>query len=126
MNDIKHKTRTITLTNRAPVTIREADWPTIAYGIDSPGSYWNGTPTPGDEVDTYTLRVRQHADGRAIVYGVIDAATAWTGTKDWRGGKLVSSGEDIVQAIQRVGADGDILDSVIRECIADLPAEVLS
>jgi hypothetical protein len=115
------KTRTITLTGRAPVQIREVEWPEIASATDTPGAMRNGTPVPNYETDTYTLRVRQHADGRAIVYGVVDAATAWTGTEDWRGGELVAAGDDVAAAIERVG--GHMPERVIRECIADLPAE---
>ena len=143
------KTRTITLTDRPPVRITEADWPIIASGDERPGHTHNGTPVPDYETDRYTIRVRQHADGRALVYGVIDAATAWTGTEDWRGGELLShpysSGADNTQpdspvvrtqgrrvstheiagAIRRVGESGGIIESVIRECIAGLPAETI-
>ncbi len=117
------KTRTITLTGRAPVTIREDEWPVIASAKYTPGAMRNGTPVPDYETDTHTLRVRQHADGRAIVYGVTAASTAWTGTEDWRGGELLPAGEDIAAAIARVGER--MLDRVARECIADLPAEAL-
>ena len=116
------KTRTITLTDRPPVKIREDEWPIIARGDERPGSVVNGTPVPDYETDRYTIRVRQHADGRSLIYGVIDAATVWTGTEDWRGGELLAADADIARAIRRVGESGHIIDSVIRECIADLPA----
>ena len=119
------KTRTITLTDRPPVKIKEDDWPIIAVGSERPGSFVNGTPVPDYETDHYQLRVRRHEDGRAIVYGVIDAATAWTGTEDWRGGELLAAGADIAASIRRVGESGAIIDSVIRECIGNLPAEEL-
>lgn len=114
------KTRTITLTDRGPVKIREDQWPEIASASERPGSFVNGTPKPDYETDCYTLRVRQHADGRAIVYGVVDASTAWTGTEGWRGGELLEAGADIAAAISRVGAG--MPPSVVRECVADLPA----
>lgn len=117
------KLRTITLTDRNPVKIRESEWPMIAYGDERPGSFIAGTPRPDDETDRYTIRVRQHADGRVLVYGVIDAATAWTGTQDWRGGELLAKGGDVAAAIKRVGADAGMPESVVRECLADLPAE---
>lgn len=116
-------TRTITLTDRNPVKIKEDEWPQIASGDDRPGSFVNGTPRPDYETDRFTIRVRQHADGRVLVYGVVDAATAWTHIEDWRGGELLCGGDDIAAAIRRVGADGGMPPGVIRECIADLPAE---
>lgn len=133
-----NKTRTITLTGRAPVRIREDEWPVIASATERPGSFHNGTPVPDSETDLYVLRVRQHADGRTLVYGVVDAATAWTHTEDWRGGELlVPSGtgplspddgrvvpdQEIAAAVARVGRGMPA--SVVRECIADLPAEDL-
>lgn len=120
MTTTEAKTRTVTLTNRAPVKIREDQWPEIASASARPGSHRNGTPAPDYETDSYTLRVRQHADGRAIVYGVVDASTAWTGTESWRGGELLDAGADIAAAIMRVGAG--MPPSVVRECVADLPA----
>lgn len=119
------KSRTITLTDRNPVKIREDEWPQIASGDERPGSFANGTPKPDYETDRYTIRVRQHADGRVLVYGVVDAATAWTRTEDWRGGELLAKGGDIAAAIKRVGKDGEMPESVIRACVADLPAEEL-
>lgn len=119
-------TRTITLTDRRPIQIREDEWPIIAVGDQRPGDTRNGTPVPDYETDRHSIRVRQHADGRAIVYGVIDAATAWTGTEDWRGGELlIAPDADLAAAIRRVGESGEIIESVIRECIADLPAEAI-
>lgn len=121
------KQRTITLTDRQPVKIYEDEWPCIA---EAAGDSWSGRDpsryqqaSHRGELDEYTLRVRRHADGRAIVYGVIDAATVWTGTQDWRGGELLTADMDIAAAIRRVGEDGAIPDKVIRECIAGLPAE---
>ncbi len=101
------KQRTITLTNAAPVRIRDIDWPILSQ------STWD------DDADTLTwwLKVRQHADGRALVYGGRDHDSE----PDVRGGELVETGGDIVGAIRRVAATvgakecGD-------ECIARLPA----
>jgi len=115
--------RTITLTGRRPISITGAEWPQIAWSDERPGEFVNGTPRPDYETDRHTIRVRQHADGRAIVYAVLTAATVWTGTEDQRGGELLAAGADIPAAICRVGADCGILKSVISGCIADLPAE---
>lgn len=120
------KTRTITLTDRPPVKIKDDAWPIIADAKDdsfSGNDYGRHQQALGQgELDEYTIRVRQHADGRAIVYAILDAATAWTGSEDHRGGELLDPGADLAAAIRRVGDGCGIPDSVIRECIADLPA----
>lgn len=137
MTTTQTKQRTITLTDRPPVTIREDQWPIIARASHRPGSMRHGTPVPDSETDEYSIRVRAHVDGRAIVYGVVDAATVWTGTQNWRGGALIEAYQHagitrpdmaaIVAAIRHIGsqAQGWMPDSVVRECIADLPAETL-
>lgn len=118
--------RTITLTGRAPVTIEEGNWPVIAKAVDdSYGSHdysrYQQAKAQG-ELDEYSIRVRQHKDGRAIVYAVFEAASAWTGSEDRKGGELIDKDDSIPAAILRVGLDCNIPDKVIRQCIADLPA----
>jgi len=108
------KTRTITLTDRAPVRIVEEEWPIIASAKDWDGEFDFQAPR------TWAMRVRQHADGRAIVYATY--ATQFRGEVEWRGGELLDAGADIAAAIRRVGEDGAMPEHVIRECIADLPA----
>jgi len=129
----QNKRRTITLTSRAPVTIRESDWPVIARAA---GDSFDGADLArhrqavmqGD-VDIYSLHVRQHADGRTLVYGVLDAAIpAWgapAGGETHRGGVLLPAGANIAQAIRQVGEECKLPDSIIRECVANLPAEEL-
>lgn len=150
------KTRTITLTGRPPVKIREDQWPLIARAT---GDSYRGDPSrwrqavSRGEIDTYSLRVRQHADGRTLVYGVLDAAiAAWgqpAGGESHRGGVLLTPPPadapgrwtwegtiddqpvalviwpEIAQAIQRVGRECGLPDAVIRACLADLPAEAI-
>jgi hypothetical protein len=123
------KKRTITLTGRRPVTISDADWPGIAGASGDSGSTADymryEQRLRSGELDKYWIRVRQHADGRVLVYAAFDAAHAWTGNSDCRGGELLSAGADIAAAIGRVGEECGIPDRVIRECIASLPAEEL-
>lgn len=107
------KTRTITLTDRPPVRIIEAEWPTIASATDYEGQH----ECQADR--HWRLTVRQHADGRAIVYGVY--ATRWQGEHDRHAGELLEAGADIIAAIKRIGEEVGTERSV-RECIADLPA----
>jgi hypothetical protein len=52
------KRRVITLSDRAPVEIDTALWPQLAKASN----------------ETATIRVRRHADGRALVYGVRPAS----------------------------------------------------
>jgi hypothetical protein len=123
------KKRTITLSGRRPVTISDDAWELIAEAEEDSYSSrdfsrYRQAKAQG-ELDEWTLRVRQHADGRAVVYGILSAATAWTGSKDWRGGELVPPGGDLAAAIERVGRDGGFPPSVIRACVANLPAEDL-
>ena len=126
------KKRTVTLTDRRPVTIIEGDWPVVAkatgdsYGSNDYARYEQARSQ--GELDEWAIRVRQHEDGRAIVYAVFDAATAWTNSEDRRGGELLGPEVDdrgLVDASCRVGADVRIPDGTIRECVADLPAETL-
>lgn len=125
------KTRTITLTGRPPVKIVDADWPIIAsakgdsYGDSDYGRYQQAIAQ--GECDTYSLRVRQHADGRTLVYGILDAAiAAWhapAGGQSRRGGRLLRPGEDIAAAIGQVADTLRLPPALAEECIADLPAE---
>ena len=141
------KTRTITLTDHPPVTIQEDAWPIIAEAkveVNRRGT----TPLPPYECAAWWLIVRQHADGRTLVYGVADAPSrGWPthGCVNWKGGVLLIPGEiharhlglpargdegateGLVSAIKWVGAclcdEGGAPANVVRECIASLPAE---
>ena len=137
MSDTAIKMRTITLTDRPPVTIREADWPEIAAAAyhDFDGQYdfqsnrnWRGF-----------VRVRQHADGRAIVYSRCWYDSQFQGERgyDQRAGELLDkehTTEALIAAIKRVHDSIDVVDDdhaqqwhlLGAECIADLPAEVLA
>lgn len=116
---------TITLTDRAPVRIKGAQWPVIATAS---GDSFEGNDYARhqqalnqNECDTYLLEVRQHEDGRTLVYGEFKAATAWTRNHSRRGGELLPHESDLVSAIRRVGEDCILPDRITRDCIADLP-----
>jgi hypothetical protein len=91
----EQKTLTITLTGRNPVQIDKEKWPILAHvNGDSGGDYGHHQQALRlGECDRYRLTVRQHADGRSIVYGVLDAAIAeWgagAGGESVRGGELL-------------------------------------
>lgn len=114
--------RTITLTGRPPVSIEDEAWPIIAQA-----SYWKGS-----------VRVRQHEDGRVIVYAVCTYASQFQNESGYqqKAGELLGVGattEQITAAIYRVHGtiDGDEGGRPLQwkllaeECIADLPAEEL-
>lgn len=114
------KTRTITLTDRPPVKIRESEWPILASA-----SGWSHAAVRVQANEEWRIYVRQHSDGRALVYGVREEGNGGMpqGYEPRRGGALLPAGADLVAAIRRVGTDVGIPETQIRECIADLPAE---
>ena len=130
MTATKTKTRTITLTGRRPVTIDEAEWPVIAKASDDSwggGEDWalHNQASDQGQLDEYSLRVRQHADGRAIVYGTY--TEGWNSEHEGltHAGHLVSAGDSIENAIESVGVTLNVPKQLIADCIADLPAERL-
>lgn len=109
---------TITLTGRPPVRIRMLEWPIIARASD-----WDNE-NEYQANRTWKLLVRQHADGRTLVYAI--HTTQYQGESNYRGGKLIEPGVDVPATIRRVGERMGQCDRLIDECIADLPAEDLS
>lgn len=105
---------TITLTDCRPVTIDKADWPVVASSRD-----WDGEHE-FQAFRKWRLTVRQHADGRCIVYGVHD--TAWPNDADRRGGEIVADLDAAPAAIVRVAESMNFPQAVTERCVADLPA----
>jgi hypothetical protein len=125
---------TITLTGRPPVRIAKADWPIIAEGRAF--AHDGQVPKQANAKTTAWIRVRRHADGRAIVYGLWDHDTVWGDGRSVRAGRLLKADESMPEAIKAVGDElaacrgEDLLppqaiDDIVRDCIADLPAEQL-
>jgi hypothetical protein len=112
MND--EDTLIITLTDRAPLRIRKAEWPVIARA-----DAHNGREYDFQATRRWKLRVRQHADGRVVVYGVHE--TQWRGEHDRRAGELMGARGDVVAAIRRVADAIGAPDHLPIACIADLP-----
>lgn len=139
MTSTERKQRTITLTGRPPVAIDEDDWPVIA------GSGWDDCDSEyefqANRRADVTLRVRQHEDGRTIVYGTYRYRTNFQNEDDVRaaaGYRLQDGDTDrIVTAIRETTdylSSYDSLPDVVwqpdwkmlaDDCIADLPAEKL-
>jgi len=122
------KTRTITLTDRAPVRILDDDWGVIASAKD-----WDGQHE-AQANRTWAIRVREHVtDGRVIVHGAY--TSAWQNERDSKAGELLegreptsaSSGNnaDVVAAIRRVCESIGGAESLAAACIADLPAQTI-
>jgi hypothetical protein len=115
------KTRTITLTGRAPVRVREDLWPVIASGRSWSGEHWS------EANYVWHLTVRKHADGRTIVYGSEDEGNGGV-PRDYvsaHAGELLEAGADVAGAILRVASGARCPPGMAQACIADLPAEDL-
>ena len=123
--------RTITLTDRSPVTIKEDDWPFIASASDK--DWDNQYEFQANETWKWFVGVRQHEDGRAIVYATYRFSTQWQNKRDadCKNGVLLDgepTPQDICDAIGQVcgNMEGERWDELAAECIADMPAEELT
>jgi hypothetical protein len=124
------KRRTITLTQRRPVTIIESEWPVIAEASDNS---WTGHDPEGrrealskGELNEYTLHVRQHADGRHLIYGTFTPRRPLGGGSPApikRAGYLLDAGKAALLEvhIQLTGNDLDLPGQIIADCINSLP-----
>jgi len=112
------KTRTVTLTGRPPVRVREDFWPIIARARRHDGK------VECQANHLWDLTVRQHADGRTLVYGSEDSGNGgvYQGYEAAYAGEMLEPGADIASAIIRVGEEARCSKSMQDECIADLPA----
>lgn len=125
--------RTITLTDHAPITIDEEAWPIVAEARDS--EHDGEVECQANRKSAWAVRVRQHADGRAIVYATYGYDTHYQGARGYsaKRGVLLPPEADLIAAIREVCADiagaecndGDETrwPTLAAECIADLPAE---
>ena len=125
--------RTITLTGRPPVRISDDNWPMLASASDKifDGEY----ESQANRITKWFVGVRQHNDGRAIVYAIFSYSTNWRGERDAskKCGQMLDAGsstDDIIRAIGEVCSEMggwhdeyiDPWDRLKAECIADLPA----
>ena len=123
----------ITLTDRPPVKIRKDDWPILAEATDSECD--SEYEFQANRTSKWALRVRQHTDGRAIVYAIYSHDSHFLQERDYhfREGDLLPATpiDELPPAIRRVGTkmaeqehcgkDGRRWAQIINECIADLP-----
>lgn len=140
--------RTITLSDRPPVTIDEDDWTLIAQASDK--EYDNEFEFQANRISTWSIKVRTRDDepdkdsqGKpaTIVSAVYNYTSNWTNARGFqvRHGVLLPEGESDTQAICRAikevcnrmaasehhGDDADRWEQLADDCIADLPAEEL-
>ncbi len=125
------KYRTIVLTDSAPVKIIQEDWPVIAHGHHY--SFGGQFDFQANEKLEINILVKQHADGRTLVYGCYDFSTNWAARDDvcHRAGYLYPdalSPDQLIRTIKKVGAEiadgADIstVSDIVRDCISELPA----
>lgn len=132
-------TRTITLTGRPPVRINEDLWPVLAEASDS--EHDGQVECQANRKSSWAVRVRQHDDGRAIVYATYSYESHWQGARRYsakRGVMLPANTDEagICDAIREVcsdiaraesnGGDAERWPTLAAECIADMPAEELA
>ncbi len=130
--------RTITISNRQPVTIEEDNWPIIAVAKDE--DHDGQVRCQANRVSNWACYVRQHDDGRTIVYAVYSYTTNWQNARclSAKAGRLLPSNadwKDIANAIVNVcyeiserehdDDDSKRWKAIEADCIADLPAEEL-
>jgi hypothetical protein len=128
----------ITLSESRPLMIDPAVWPTIA------SVSWHDGAIECQANYVRSIKVREHRDGRRIVYGIYDSGPGCCrqGLRGTRGGFIVEPTEELrnvddgpvartpdegetIRAIRRVaGIIGD--DAMGDECIGDLPAQELA
>jgi hypothetical protein len=122
----KPKRIEITMSERRPLKIDETQWPIVACA-----SWFSGRIECQANYVRW-IKVREHADGRRIVYGVYQRGPGGAPIefRGATGGFLVDASNSLIKcdeaetirACRRIGGIiGD--DQLADECIADLPAE---
>lgn len=117
----ERKKRTITMTDRRPIKIVEDDWPVIAI------AKWCSNYPECQANEEAAIRVREHSDGRRVVYGARDSGPGgmrigYTGT---HAGYLLDAPSDdtaTIKAIHDVAAEIG-MEELGQQCIQDMPAQ---
>lgn len=123
MTTTTNKIIVVQMSERSPVKIDPALWPQIASAQSHDGEVRCQANTE------YYIRVRQHADGRRLVYGAKVAGGGGYDARfqELRGGYLLAAGADEQETIRAIRRIAGIIGSsmLAAECIGDLPAEEL-
>lgn len=115
----------ISLSERRPVEIDVKDWPIVAKVDDHDGK------VECQANNVWVIKVREHKDGRRIVYGWHEAGDGgqYAGFRPTYGGFIVEAvmngdahEEETIRSIRRVAGMIGRAD-LGNECIAALPAE---
>jgi hypothetical protein len=118
----------IKLTDRSPVTITKALWPTKAE------ARWKTCDNQYEFQANRTweafVKVRTHKDGRCLVYGGYTHTSCFQGEHDVStyAGFLMSSSDGVIEAVHKVIrlindiAAMDEVAALANQCIAELPA----
>jgi hypothetical protein len=118
----------IPMSEQRPVTIDPEAWPVIASATDHDGQ------VKCQANNEWRIKVRQHSDGRRIVYGSHDAGNGGQhiGFRPTYGGFLVDArakerevDDETIRAIRRVAGLIDRTD-LGEDCIQDMPAAELT
>lgn len=107
----------IPLTGEAPASITPSRWPVIARA-----NWWDSEHR--SQANTmHHLAVRQHADGRTIVYGSVEAGPGgqYGGFEPTHGGELLPPGADLAAALGRVAREVGVRPHLLRDALAELP-----
>jgi hypothetical protein len=129
----KPDSEVIVLSGGHPVGVSPRDWPIISDSTRL--LYMDIDEHQAEEIGHERLAVRQHRDGRCLVYG-FTRYEAFEGCQapEWlaslniynlRGGRLLPSDSDPIDAIRDVGIALRLDDHTIRACINGLPAQDL-
>lgn len=115
--------KTITLTQQNPVAIETDDWQIVSSTSDN-DSYEGG-------VSKWFLAVRQHQDGRGIVYATYSRQDAGLRPISHKRGIIISPEQDIANAIYKVAGqmqecrhhanDSDRWQELAATCCSGLP-----
>lgn len=130
--------RTIRLTNQPPVTVADVNWPVLASARDK--DHDGQVECQANRRRCWGVTVRQHADGRTLVYATYSYSSQWGHERDLDAyaGELLDhpSSEMICGRIQAVchaiaqathqGDDAVRWSELAAACIADMPAEELA
>lgn len=112
----------VALSDEAPVSINPEEWPIVAEA-----SRWSGGGAECQANETLWLKVREHADGRRIIYGRRDSGPGGMpiGYRGAHAGFVLAADEQdrTARTVRRV--DGVIGGELADECIAALPARDL-
>lgn len=129
------------MTGRRPISIVRDDWPLIAWGVEE--EYNGQVRDESHETGDASIRVRQHSDGRLLVYGAFAYVCGHPNSPshDASAGAIYPAGSDIAEAIDEIvetmhaklakQSRGQyvpcetLIDRAAQGCLADLEPEAI-